>query len=62
VIDVNPVPRLDPLPAKDFPQRGADEREALLHAVVESRTFAKSKRLAQFFKFFRTLTIGGEAR
>jgi hypothetical protein len=61
VIDVNPVPRPDPLAAKELPKRGADEREVLLHAVLESRTFAKSKRLAQFLKFICTLAIDGKA-
>jgi hypothetical protein len=60
VIEINPVPRQEALPAKDFSQGGIDERRALMQAVLESRTFAKSTRLAQFLKFICTRTIEGK--
>jgi hypothetical protein len=59
VIEINPSRPRDPLDAKHSSQRDADERRALLHAVLESRTFAKSKRLAQFLKFICMSTIDG---
>ena len=62
VIPVNPVSPQDPFRAEKSPQRIADERLALLHSVLESRTFAKTARLAQFLRFICTLTIEGNAR
>jgi hypothetical protein len=59
VIEINPSRPREPLDAKHSSQRDAEERRALLHAVLESRTFAKSKRLAQFLKFICSLTIEG---
>ena len=61
VIEINPVPHQDAPSAKDFSRPSADERRALLHAVLESRTFARSTRLAQFLKFICTRTIEGKA-
>jgi hypothetical protein len=58
VIEVNPTPRPG-LGHEHDTSRQRDERLALLHSVLESRTFAKSKRLAQFLKFICTLTIEG---
>jgi hypothetical protein len=59
VIEIDPSPPPDSLGVKGRMQRHADERRELLHSVLESRTFAKSKRLAQFLKFICTLTIDG---
>ena len=42
-------------------RRNADECRALVQAVLESRTFAKSTRLAQFLKFICTWTIDGKS-
>ena len=61
VIEISSAPRQDPLPARDISQGDADERRALMQAVLESRTFAKSTRLAQFLKFICTRTIEGNA-
>jgi hypothetical protein len=61
VIEISSAPRQDPLPARDLPQGDADECRALMRAVLESRTFAKSTRLAQFLKFICTRTIEGNA-
>jgi hypothetical protein len=58
VIQINPTPRPDLRDEQDI-SRQRDERLALLHSVLESRTFAKSRRLAQFLKFICTLTIEG---
>jgi hypothetical protein len=61
VIEANPALRHDPLHAKDPAQRGADERWALMQSVLESRTFAKSTRLAQFLKYICTQALEGNA-
>jgi hypothetical protein len=61
-IPVHPVSPQDAVLAEDASPRGADERLALLHSVLESRTFAKTARLAQFLRFICTLTIEGNAR
>jgi hypothetical protein len=61
VIEISSAPRQDPLPARDLSQGNADERRALMQAVLGSRTFAKSSRLAQFLKFICTRTIEGNA-
>ena len=42
-------------------RRNVDECRALVQAVLESRTFAKSTRLAQFLKFICTWTIEGKS-
>lgn len=62
VIEINPTPRQDSLPASYPSERDADERLALLRCVLASRTFAKSSRLAQFLKFICVQTIEGRAR
>ena len=62
VIPVNPDSPQNPFRAEKSPPRLADERLALLHSVLESRTFAKTARLAQFLRFICTLTIEGNAR
>jgi hypothetical protein len=59
VIELNPTDRQDLLAAKDSPKQAMDERWEVLQSVLDSRTFAKSKRLAQFLKFICTLTIEG---
>jgi hypothetical protein len=60
VTEINPILPPPPLAAKDSSQRGAEEYCELLHSVLISRTFAKSRRLAQFLKFICTLTIDGK--
>jgi len=62
VIEIKPTPRPDIVPAEDVPSRGADGRLELLNQILESRTFAKSSRLAHFLKFICLQTIEGKAR
>jgi hypothetical protein len=57
MVEINPSPGQAPHSTKNSSQRGADRRFALMHAVLESRSFAKSTRLAQFLKFICTLAI-----
>lgn len=59
VIEINQISGHDPLFAKNGLKRDPDELRALLHAVLESRTFAKTKRLAQFLRFICTSAIEG---
>jgi hypothetical protein len=42
-------------------ERDADPRRRLVRQVLESRTFAKSARLSQFFEFICTRTLDGHA-
>jgi hypothetical protein len=44
-----------------FTDRDADPRRRLVRQVLESRTFAKSARLSQFFEFICTRTLDGHA-
>jgi len=62
LIPVQPVSRQDALLTENASPRVAEERPALLHSVLDSRTFAKTARLAQFQRCICTLTIEGNAR
>jgi hypothetical protein len=61
-IEINPKPLKASLPSIDPSQPGTDERLALLGAVLASRTFAKSSRLAQLLKFICMQAITGNAK
>jgi len=61
VIETGPTSRRD-VPANGLPERDANVRRDLLNAVLESRTFAKSTKLAQFLKYICLQTIEGHAR
>ena len=60
--EINPTPRPEIAPADDVSSRGVDGRMELLNQILESRTFAKSSRLAHFLKFICLQTIEGKAR
>ncbi len=62
VIEVGQTRRHDPHLATDSAPQTAEERQALLSSVLESRTFAKSTKLAQFLKYICTQTIEGNAK